>query len=107
MCIENQTIGFIVNSFNGILTMKRQHRFGKYRVDLFIEDYKLVVECDENNHDDRDPNYERLRQEYIISQGCSIIRFNPNVKQFDLSNVLREIHKFIFIKQSQPIIVLI
>lgn len=107
MCIENQTIGFIMNSFDGLLSMKRQYYIGKYKADLFIEDYKLVIECDENNHDDRDINYEITRQDYIITQGHSMIRFNPNTPNFDLSNVLREIHKFMFIKQSNPIVILV
>ena len=96
-----------MNSFDGLLKMKRQYYISKYRVDLMIEDYKLVIECDENNHDDRDINYEITRQDYIITQGYSMIRFNPNAQNFDLSNVLREIHKFIFIKQSNPIVILV
>jgi hypothetical protein len=67
MCIETQTIGFIENSFTNVLNIKRQYCFGKYRVDLYFIDYKLVVECDENNHEDRDIIYEKAREEYIIS----------------------------------------
>ena len=93
MCIENQTIGFIENAFVGILNTKRQHRFGKYKVDLYFIDHKLVVECDENNHIDRNAEYELIRENHIVSLGNKIIRFNPNEKCFDLSNVLREINK--------------
>lgn len=95
MCIENQTIGFIENSFKGILNMKRQFAFGKYRVDLYFIDFKLVVECDEFNHIDRDPIKEMIREKYILSLGNKIIRYNPNDKTFDLSNVLREINAII------------
>ena len=49
MCIENQTIGFIENSYSNILNTKRQHFIGKYKVDLYFIDNKLVIECDENN----------------------------------------------------------
>ena len=92
MCIENQTIGFIENSFKNILNVKRQYIFGNYRVDLYFIDYKLVVECDENNHKDRNINYEKTREKFIISQGNQMIRFNPNEKLFDLSNVLQKIN---------------
>jgi hypothetical protein len=98
MCIENQTIGFIENSYSGILNVKRQYPFGKYRVDLYFIDYKLVIECDENNHDDRDPLKEKSREEYIISLGNKFIRYNPNVPSFDLSNVLRDINIALFSK---------
>jgi very-short-patch-repair endonuclease len=96
MCIENQTIGFIENAYSGILNLKRQYTLGKYRVDLYFIDYKLVIECDENNHDDRDPIQEKNREDYITSHGNTIIRFNPNESDFDLSNVLREINATLF-----------
>lgn len=96
MCIENQTIGFIENSYHGILSTKRQHIIGKYRVDLYFINYKLVIECDENNHSDRNAIDEKTREDYIVSQGNKIIRFNPNEPQFDLSNVLKQINKYLF-----------
>ena len=97
MCIENQTIGFIENSFKGIIECKRQYFIDKYRVDLYFPSYKLVIECDENNHNDRDSVKEKIREDYILSLGNKIIRYNPNTNDFDLSNVLREIHKIIYI----------
>ena len=99
MCIENQTIGFIENSFKDILNLKRQFMIGKYRADLYFIDYKLVIECDEFNHCDRDPQEEKMREDYILSLGNKIIRFNPNEEGFDLSNVLREINKALFSKK--------
>jgi very-short-patch-repair endonuclease len=97
MCIENQTIGFIENSYSNILNVKRQYILGKYRTDLYFIDYKLVIECDENNHDDRDVIQEKLREDYIISTGNKIIRYNPNINSFDLSNVLKEINAVLFL----------
>jgi very-short-patch-repair endonuclease len=96
MCIENQTIGFIWNCFNTIITVKRQYKFKKYKVDLYFPDYKLVIECDENNHDDRDQNYEKIREDYIISLNNKILRFNPNSVDFDLSNIIKDINKHLF-----------
>ncbi len=98
MCIENQTIGFIENSYKDILNVKRQFYIGKYRADLYFIDYKLVVECDEFNHTDRDKIKEKIREEYILSFGNKIIRYNPNEKDFDLSNILREINQILFSK---------
>lgn len=96
MCIENQTIGFISNSYDNMLNVKRQFTIGKYRADLYFIDYKLVIECDENNHDDRDPENEKIRETYITSLGNKIIRYNPNEIGFDLSNVLRQINAILF-----------
>jgi len=61
MSLENQTIGFIENSFKDIIKTKRQKSFNNYKVDLYFEDYKLVVECDENDHLDREPIKEKER----------------------------------------------
>ena len=96
MCIENQTIGFIWNCFNKVTSLKRQYTIHTYRVDLYFLDYKLVIECDECGHTDRHPNYEKTREEYIKSLGNKIIRFNPNIEKFDLSNVIKDINKVIF-----------
>lgn len=96
MCIENQTIGFIENSYKNILNVKRQHYIGKYKADLYFIDYKLVIECDEFNHNDRDIVEEKNREEYIKSIGNKIIRYNPNDISFDLSNVLNTINKILF-----------
>lgn len=95
MSLENQTIGFIENSFKDILKIKRQKSFGAYRVDLYFYDYKLIIECDEKNHSDRNEDYEKKREEYLISLENIIIRYNPNHKNFDLSLVIREINKII------------
>lgn len=96
MCIENQTIGFIWNCFNEVTSLKRQYKIHTYSVDLYFLDYKLVIECDEYGHTDRDPNYEKTREEYITALGNKIIRFNPNIENFDLSNVVKDINKVIF-----------
>ena len=102
MCIENQTIGFISNAYSNMLNVKRQFTIGKYRADLYFVDYKLVIECDENGHVDRDPENEKIRESYITSLGNKIIRFNPNESGFDLSNVLREINSVLFVTILAP-----
>jgi very-short-patch-repair endonuclease len=63
---------------------------------MYFVEYKLAIECDENNHADRNETDELERQAYIIAQGNQIIRFNPNAQNFDLSNVLNAIYKVIF-----------
>ena len=99
MSLETSTIGFIANSFCDILDVNQQQKIDKYKVDLYFPEYNLAIECDENNHDDRDVVYEKTREDYILSLGNTIIRFNPNDKKFDLSLVLREINKIILKKE--------
>jgi len=109
MCIENQTIGFIANSFETIVKTERQFIFDKYRVDLFFNDFNLIIECDENNHKDRCVIQEKIRENYLLSLGNTIIRFNPNDSKFELSNILKEINKLLFFKNEykEPIVILL
>lgn len=55
-----------------------------------------MIECDELNHDDRNKTEEKIRENFILSHGNKMIRFNPNHEKFDLSNVLVEIHKILY-----------
>jgi very-short-patch-repair endonuclease len=105
MCIETQTIGFIENSFSEALRLTRQKRFGSYYIDLYFEDYNLAIECDENDHKDRDITYERTREQYLLEQNITILRYNPNDKNFDLSDVLRKITKVLFNKPDVPSVI--
>jgi very-short-patch-repair endonuclease len=100
MSLENQTIGFIENSFKDVLKTKRQKLFGIYRVDLYFYDFNLIIECDENNHSDRNEEYEKKREEFLLSLDKTIIRYNPNDKNFDLSFVIREVNKIILKKKN-------
>jgi very-short-patch-repair endonuclease len=105
MCIETQTIGFIENSFSEALRLTRQKRFGTYYIDLYFEDYNLAIECDENDHKDRDITYERTREQYLLEQNITILRYNPNDKNFDLSDILRKITKVLFTKPDVPSVI--
>lgn len=105
MAIEAQTIGFIENSFLSALKLKRQKHIGPYYIDLYFEDYNLAVECDEFDHIDRNPFYERTREEYLMHQNITILRYNPNDKNFDLSDVIQRITYLLFNKPVSPSVI--
>jgi very-short-patch-repair endonuclease len=105
MAIEAQTVGFIENSFSSALILKRQKHIGPYYIDLYFEEYNIAVECDENDHNDRNPAYERMREDFLLKQNITIVRYNPNHKNFDLSDVIRVITQLIFCKPSSPSVV--
>jgi hypothetical protein len=55
-------------------------------------DQSLAIECDEFNHADRDPKYEKERQSFIENElKCKFIRFNPDSKDFSVHKVVRMI----------------
>ena len=105
MTIETQTIGFIENSFSDALKLKRQKRIGPYYIDLYFEDYNLAIECDENDHNDRCEIYEKNREQFLLEKNITIIRYNPNHKNFDLSYVLRKITKILYKKPESPSVI--
>lgn len=74
----------------------KQYSVDKYRIDLYFPEYNLAIECDENNHKDRDINYEIDREIYIKDKlKCSFIRYNPYSEHFDIFKVIREINNYI------------
>jgi very-short-patch-repair endonuclease len=95
MSLENQTVGFAASCFEGVVAVARQHRIGPYSVDLCFPDHRLVVECDEMGHRDRDASYERSRESYIKAKGYTVIRFDPNEAGFDFAIVMRKINMHI------------
>jgi very-short-patch-repair endonuclease len=105
MTIETQTIGFIENSFSDALKLKRQKKVGSYYIDLYFEDYNLAIECDENDHNDRCKIYEKNRENFLLEKNITIIRYNPNHKNFDLSYVLKAITKNLFNKPESPSVI--
>jgi very-short-patch-repair endonuclease len=94
MSLENQTIGFIDNIFNEVFKLERQFKISKYIVDLLFLDYNLIIECDEFGHNHYSSEKEKNREEYLLKE-YSIIRYNPNDKNFDVSYVIKAINKVV------------
>lgn len=93
---EQQTLSSITDVFK-TEKYEDQYKIGKYYLDLFFTDYKIVIECDENGHADRKPWKERERMDYV-NENMGItddnwIRFNPDEFRFDISTVIAKIHR--------------
>lgn len=90
---EQETIGFICDCFK-FTQLNLQHTIGNYRIDLYMPEYKIAIECDEFDHNDRDNEVER--QEFIENElGCKFIRFNPDSPTFKIQDVICSINKHI------------
>ena len=89
---ENDSIEIIMKTFHGE-KMERQFKIGNYRIDLYLPEHKIAVECDEFDHIGRDINYEIFRQKFIEEQlQCTSVRYNPDDKDFDMALVLNKIY---------------
>jgi very-short-patch-repair endonuclease len=92
---EHRHLEAIEKTFSDV-DMFKQFKVGRYRVDLYIEKYNLVVECDEYDHTKYNRREEEERELFIRSElGCDFIRFNPDAKEFSIFSVLGDIHKHI------------
>ena len=93
MSKEQDTLSCIMKAFDGE-EMKCQFNVDGYRIDLYFPEYKLAIECDEFDHNDRDIEYEVKRQKYIEEKlKCSFIRFNPDAPDFNIFRVINRIYQ--------------
>lgn len=100
-CDEAQTLYAIEKSIDGLYSYEPQYPCGAYRIDLYLPEYKIAIECDELGHADRDKEYEDTRQKYIKKHlGCSFVRYNPDSKNFNIFYVINKLLKEIRSKQS-------
>ena len=65
------------------------------RLDAYFSKYKLGIEVDEYNHEDRSSNYEKSRQLMIESHGITIVRTNPDAADFYINRLINQIYKHI------------
>lgn len=92
---EQDSIGKIIKAFRG-LNYKLQYKLDNYKIDLYFIDYKLAIECDENNHLNYNQEKEIERENYIKKQlNCTFIRFDPDDRNFDILEIINKIFLFI------------
>jgi len=103
---EQQTLSALTNTFK-TEKFEDQFKVGRYYLDLYFPEYKIVVECDENGHADRKPYKERERMDFVNEKlgltDDNWIRFNPDEKDFDVSKVSGRIYTRINLLKSVQI----
>ena len=103
---EQQTLTSITNTFK-TEKFEDQYKIGKYYLDLYFPEYKIVVECDENGHTDRKPENERERMDFVNKKlnidDSNWIRFNPDEYDFDMSKVIGRVYRKIKEKSNKNI----
>ena len=73
-----------------------QHNALSYRIDGYFPKYKLVIEVDEQGHNDRDIDYEIRIQKTIEKEiSCGFIRINPAKENFNIFAEIGKIKNYI------------
>lgn len=87
---ETEILDFVYDVLSKDFNVQLQYAVSNYRIDMYIQDLQIAIECDENDHIYRNKDYDYQRQKYIESElKCKFIRFNPHCTSFSLSKLLR------------------
>ena len=93
-CDKQNIINTLQVVFEGEIILT-QYRIENKRIDAYFRKYKLEIEVDEYNHEDRNSNYEKSRQLMIESHGITIIRTNPDAADFDINRLINQLYTYI------------
>ena len=79
---EKTRLDSVKNAFEGE-NIQTHYRVLEYEFDIYFHDYKLAVEIDEKDHQDRDISREIERQKALKKElSCKFIRINPDKETF-------------------------
>lgn len=77
------------------LKIRRQHPIGKYVVDFFCHEKKLIIEVDGEIHDNnKQKEYDTIRQTELENSGYRIVRISNKEVFDDVKGVLLKIRLF-------------
>ena len=75
---------------------RRQHSIGKYIVDFYCPEKKLIIEVDGGQHnEDSIRKYDEKRNEYLKKLGFNVLRFWDRDINLNLEGVVSEIIKYL------------
>ncbi|MGA3085151.1 MAG: HsdR family type I site-specific deoxyribonuclease [Thermodesulfobacteriota bacterium] len=84
------------------LKFRRQHQIGKYIVDFYCDEIKLVVELDGEVHNSGgQKKHDSIRDKYLSSLGCFILRFKNEELINHLETVLSNIASHLSLWERQ------
>ena len=75
---ESKTIETICNAIKGFTEFRQQYQVGPYRIDMYLPELKIAVECDERGHSGYSKFEEDIREQFIVQKtGCRFERYDP------------------------------
>lgn len=86
------------------VTVNRQKVIGRYIVDFYCAEAKLVIELDGSQHFmDQGKSEDAVRDEYLRAQGMTVLRYSNREVQRDFEGVCEDIRRhmpFLFFASS-------
>lgn len=85
------------------IKFRRQYSIGRYIVDFFAPDSRVVIEIDGDSHYQEDAiEYDKIRMEYFESCGITVIRFTNKDVMENLEEVLNKISEAASVSARVP-----
>jgi very-short-patch-repair endonuclease len=75
----------------------RQRIIGNYIVDFYVKTLGLVIEIDGSSHENKE-EYDKKREEYLLSLGLKVYRISDSRIKHDLTNVMNELEEYIVLE---------
>ena len=96
-----QVLGQVFDGFG----FHHNYSFGSYRVDFFIKDLKLILECNGYDNHRYYNKEEEIQREQLLKQNYSIIRFHHKISLERLFNgILKtKMGKFVRLYDIEPL----
>ena len=74
------------------LKFRRQHKLGRYIVDFYCPEKRLVIELDGGQHNEQRVSVaDQKRQAHLESMGCKVLRFWNNELDENIFGVFQKI----------------
>jgi hypothetical protein len=90
---ECDTVTTLAKAFPDQDPIAEYHVVG-YRIDLYLRQSNIAIECDNHNHKDYDQVQEAIRTNRINSAlHCSWVRFNPLSEDYNIGDVMYRIRR--------------
>ena len=84
---EQESVRVLETAFADLAPV-RQFAVCSYRIDLYLAKANIAIECDENGHSYGYPNDAEREQKIKSVLGCSFVRYNPSLIDFNLGDVV-------------------
>lgn len=98
---ENYYLGIVIAATKGFTRLHKQYGVDGYKIDLYMPEIRLAIECDERGHQGYYEADDRDREVYIKNKmACDFLRFNPNDPFFNIGTVINVVFSRIFAKKE-------
>jgi|GEM_PF-1766422 len=93
---QNEYLPIISAAFPDLGPEREYRVLDDYRIDLYLKNANIAIECDEHNHSSINPILDKYRERRIKKElKCKFIRFNPDEKNFNVGNVIKAVRSLL------------